>query len=154
MESNDVNNGSWIGHPSEPYMELEIVHSGMRSTPLYYDLSYPAYAKVSIKSDNLPIGKDWTRYSSNFLTLWFHGNSENIPARMYVKLNDSKVYYSGQEKDLKKSKWIRWDIELSKFDTDLSNVNKFCIGFEESEEYPDCFGQILIDDIRLYKCIK
>jgi hypothetical protein len=112
------------------------------------------YSEVSIKSENLEIGNKWTMYSPNILTLWFYGNPENIPARMYVKLNDSKVYYSGQENDLKKSKWIRWDTELSKYETDLSKVEIFSIGFEESEEHTDGLGRLIIDDIRLYKSIK
>ncbi|MBN2589697.1 MAG: hypothetical protein JXA96_07535 [Sedimentisphaerales bacterium] len=154
IESNDVNNGSWIGHPSEPYMELEVVHSGMKSVPFDYYFENYTYSEVSIKSEDLEIGYDWSIYSPKYLTLWFHGCLENIPARMYVKINDSKVYYSGQENDLTKSKWKRWDTEITKFDIDFSNVKTFSIGFEESEEHPDALGQILFDDIRLYKSLK
>lgn len=152
FESNK--NGGLIGHLSNPFLELNTVHSGGQSAPVYYDLKNENYAEVTIDTNKLPIDKDWTKYSSNLLSLWFYGHKENIYARMYVKLNDSKVYYEGNSDDMTKAKWTRWDIELSKFKTDLKNISTLSIGFDKSEEHPDGMGIIFFDDIRLYKKIQ
>jgi hypothetical protein len=145
------NNGSQIGNTDTPFMEMDIVHSGGQSVPFYYDLRSFNYAEVTVNTDNLPIGKDWTSYSLDTLTLWFSGRSENIPASMYIKLNDSKYYYTGDISDLKKAKWTRWDIELYKFNIDLKNVQSMSIGFNSNEKLPNGYGMVFFDDIRLYK---
>jgi len=112
------------------------------------------YAEVSIQIENLTISKDWTKYSPYTLALWFYGYSENTPANMYIKINDSKVYYPPEEENLQKTEWTRWDIELYQIEIDFKNVSSFSIGLDLSEQHQNAQGIVLFDDIRLYEDVE
>jgi hypothetical protein len=152
----DEANGSFVGYPEaefdlgEHIIETKIVHSGSQSAPIIYDLEFGIFSEVTISTANLEIGKNWKADSPDTLTLWFYGNPDNDLAKMYIMLNNSKIYYKNP-RHLTKKKWRQWNISLSEFGIDLINVYMLSIGFEKSNKNSDGTGLVFIDDIRLYR---
>ena len=149
-------NGSTMGYPEpdfaegEHFVETEIVHGGIQSTPLFYDNSVPNYSEASASTGDLAIGQDWTAAGVEVLTIWFYGDPNNaVTEQLYVKLNGSKVVYDGDVANLTKTEWTRWDINLSEFGINLTNVTRLDIGLERME-LTGGSGVLYIDDIQLY----
>ena len=143
-------NGSVMGNVNTPYLS-EDAHSGDYSSPLSYDHSSTAnYSEVTADAINLPIAtSDWSIGSPEALVIWFSGDANNVPAQMYVKLNDTKVLYDDDPIYLTKSTWRPWVINLSDVSEDISDITSISIGFEETGNQNEV-GTILIDDISLY----
>jgi len=144
-------NGAVIGYVlGDSSLETDNVHSGEQSVPLAYDNSTTTYSEVTVSIDDLGIGRDWTTNDFKVLSLWFYGSLFNaFTEQMYVKLNGVKVAYNGQMTDLQQTTWQQWNIDLTDFGIDLSNVTELCIGFEKTQTLGGR-GSILFDDIRLY----
>jgi hypothetical protein len=143
-------NGSTIGYVTGNSLETNIVHTGAQSVPLAYNNSTASYSEVSVNTNQLPIGRDWSKGSAKSLSLWFYGDPNNATTeQMYVKLNDVKVVYEGDLEDIAKQQWTQWDIDLASFGIQLNNVTKLSIGLERITGVSGS-GVILIDDIRLY----
>lgn len=148
-------NGSTIGYP-EPYfpdgehfVEVENVHGGSQSGPLFYDNSTAGYSEVTVNTNDLTVGSDWTRGGVQHLSLWFYGDPNNAATeQLYVKLNSKKVLYDGDIANLAEPQWTQWSIELSTVDTDLTNVTQFGIGLERIGASRGS-GKLFFDDIRL-----
>jgi hypothetical protein len=128
------------------------------------DANYYSEAKAGIA--NLPIGTtNWTEGGVKALTLWFYGDADNDIEPMWVKLTDQvggsgKVTYGdyGEDpNDLKDPSWHEWNIALSDFGVDLTQVKDISIGFgdESNHTTPGGSGVVFFDDIRLYtpRCI-
>jgi hypothetical protein len=77
--------------------------------------------------------------------LYFYGDPANT-GQLYVKINNTKVLYSGDAADIAKKTWQPWNIDLSAVGGTLSNVTKLTIGVEGS----GATGTLYIDDVRLY----
>jgi hypothetical protein len=153
---NPLVNGSTMGYPEpafadgEHFVETEIVHGGTQSAPLFYDNSVASYSETTTNTSDLAIGHDWTATEVQVLTIWFYGDPNNaVTEQLYVKLNGSKVVYDGDFANLTKSEWTRWDINLSEFGINLTNVTRLDIGLERKEPTGGS-GVLFIDDIRLY----
>ncbi len=148
-------NGSTIGYlepdfaNGEHIVETDIVHGGNQSAPFLYDNTIASYSEVTLSTSELAIGSDWTQYDLNTLTLWFYGDPNN-PAteQLYVKLNNSKIVYDGDAADISAGQWIQWDIDLSAFGINLSNVTQIGIGTDRTGA-TGSEGILFIDDIRL-----
>ena len=78
------------------------------------------------------------------LVLFFRGASANIPAELYVKINDTKVSYNGNASDLVSPEWKQWNIDLPSA-AGLGAVKTLTIGVSAGQ------GTLYIDDIRLYR---
>ena len=142
-------NGSAIGYVRGYSLELDVVHGGRQSAPVSYDNSVASLSKVTVSMSELPIGRNWTIGSPSVLTLWFYGDSDNdITERMYIELNGVKKVYGGDAADIAQPSWTRWDIELTSFGINLSNVTTLTIGFERTGVTGGS-GVVLIDDIWL-----
>jgi hypothetical protein len=128
------------------------------------DANYYSEAKAAIA--NLPIGAtNWTVAGVKALTLWFYGDAGNAIEPMWVKLTDQvggsgKVtygHYGEDPNDLKDPSWHEWNIALSDFGVDLTQVKDISIGFgdESNRTTPGGSGVVFFDDIRLYpgKCV-
>jgi hypothetical protein len=146
-------NGSTIGYPApdfangEHFVETNIVYGGLQSGPFLYDNTTASYSEVTLPISTL--GGDWTQDGINVLTLWFYGDTDN-PAteQLYITVNNSKVVYSGDAADISAGEWIQWDIDLSDFNINLTNVTQLGIGMEKTGATGG-EGMLFIDDIRL-----
>jgi len=149
----DTTNGSTIGYVLGNPQETKTVHGGKQSVPVMYDNSVASFSEVTVNTDDLAIGRDWTKGGAGKLVLWFYGDPANAATeRLYVKLNSAKVLYDGDALDITKPGWKQWDIELSGFGVVLSNVTQLSIGFERTG-ISGGSGTVFIDDIRLYGAI-
>jgi hypothetical protein len=74
------------------------------------------------------------------MTLYFRGKSDNVTGQLYLKINNTKINYSGATTDIKLGRWCAWTIDLSS----VTIVNKLTIGIEGGS------GTIYVDDIVLY----
>ena len=142
-------NGSTIGYVEafQPSMETDIVHGGKQSVSVTYDNSVASISEVTVNTNDLAVGSDWTVGSPEKLLLWVYGDTNN-PAteRMYVKVNGAKVTYGG---DLTQTGWQEFSIDLASLDINLSNVTTLTIGFERTGTTGGT-GTVFIDDIQLY----
>jgi hypothetical protein len=146
-------NGSTIGYldpdfgNDEHIVETSIVHGGNQSGPFLYNNTIASYSEVTLPISTL--GGDWSQQEINVLSLWFYGDPNNTGAgQLYAKLNNSKVVYDGDAADLSAGEWIQWDIPLSDFGIDLTNVTQLGIGLEKTGA-TGSEGILFLDDIRL-----
>jgi len=138
----DNNTGSTVGHLSEPFAETSIVNSGGQAMPLFYDNAGVTVAEA-VRTFDTP--QDWTANGIKSLSLYFHGAQGNT-GQLYLKINDTKVVYSGDATDIDKLQWQPWNIDLSGVGGNLSSVTELTIGIEGA----GATGVVYIDDIRLY----
>ena len=144
---NPTVNGSTIGYVTSSSLETDNVHGGQQSVPLAYDNTTATYSEVTASIDALGIDKDWTKDNLRTLSVWFYGSPINAASeQMYVKLNDAEALYEGS---LNLAMWQERSINLTDFNTDLSNVTTMSIGFKRVGAIGNR-GSILLDDIRLH----
>ncbi|MBN2180980.1 MAG: discoidin domain-containing protein [Sedimentisphaerales bacterium] len=138
-------NGSAMGYTSGNSLETDITHGvSEQSVPLIYDNSVAGSSVVSVSTNDLPIGRDWSRGSSQTLVLWIRGELDNSSAdQLFVKVNNTRVTYEG---DISVPLWKQWNIELSSLGVNLTNITTLSIGLEGSGS-----GIIFLDDIALYR---
>jgi len=146
-------NGSTIGYPDpdfangEHFAETNIIHGGKQSGPFLYNNTTTSYSEVALPISTL--GGDWTQQDINVLSLWFYGDPNNAATeQLYARLNNSKVIYSGNAADISAGEWKQWNIDLSAFNINLSNVTQVSIGMEKTGAIGGQ-GILFLDDIRL-----
>jgi len=116
--------------------------------PLYYNNTIASYSEASVNTDDLEIGRDWTKGAPGTLVLWIYGDPNNAATeQLYVKIGDTRFDYPGDAAELTRPIWSEWPIDLT--DIDLSNVPTFAIGFERTGASGGA-GIVYIDDIALY----
>jgi len=143
-------NGSTIGYfeAFQPTMETNIVHSGSQSVPIFYNNATASISEVTVNTDSLPIGRDWTTSSPEILSIWMYGDPNNSTTeQMYVKIDTAKVVFDG---DLTQEQWQEFSIDLASLGIDLGNVTMLTIGFEKIGAIGGS-GFVFVDDIKLYK---
>jgi len=154
-------NGSEVGYADpnfnagEHHVETAIVHSGQQSMPYFYDNSLK-YSEATMK---LIYPRNWTEQGVGVLSLWFYGDPNNAPERMYVaianNLGTTGVVYNGDPNIAMLNAWTQWNIDLNDFATqgvNLTDVDNFSIGFgDKNNLQPGGSGKIYFDDIRLYR---
>jgi hypothetical protein len=136
-------NGSTIGYVAGESMESGNVHGGKKSVPFQYNNTKAGVSEVTL---NLMPAQDWTAHGVITLSLWFAGDTVNIPGQLYVKVNGVQVNYDSDASNLIQSAWQVWNIDLTTIGTNLSNVNSLAVGIQGS----GATGTLLLDDIRLY----
>ena len=154
----DPTNGSLVGYETPPYTEQTIVHGGNHSMPLFYDNSV-VYSEATADITNLEIDRDWTIEGVRLLSLWFYGDPANAPEPMYVALANANVppamVYHDNPDIAQIEEWTEWRIDLQKFanqGVDLTKIDTITIGFgDRNNPQPGGWGQMLFDDIRLYR---
>jgi len=150
---NPTVNGSTMGYvvPFQPSLEFGIVHGDYQSAPFSYDNSTASYSEVTVTTNDLAVGRDWTKDDVQVLTLWFYGDPNNaVTEQLYVKLNGVKVNYDSDAANLATAAWTQWNIDLSAFGISLTNITELSIGLERIGDSRGS-GMLLIDDIRLYR---
>jgi hypothetical protein len=130
--------GATVGYDPQvrDIMEKAIVHSGSQSMPLGYD-------GLSETTRTFDVARDWTEGGITTLVVFFCGDVNNVPAELYVKINDAKVPYNGDASELAVAEWKQWDIDLPA-EAGLDAVKTLTIGVSGGR------GLLYIDDIRLY----
>ncbi len=125
------------------FCETTIIHGGRQSMPLAYDNTKgPGFSEAVRTFDT---AQNWTVNGIKSLSLWFRGVAGN-GGQLYVKINNTKVLYNGNDGDLAKASWAPWNIDLSATGANLSKVTSLTIGIEGA----GAKGTVYIDDIRLY----
>jgi hypothetical protein len=138
--SNGNGGGSIVGHAQAPFAERSIVHSGSQSMPLAYDNAFgPSEAMLRLDS------QDWTAHGIVSLGLFFRGDPANT-GQLYLKINDTKITYSGLPGALQRAQWLPWNIDLSTVGGNLQSVTSLTIGIDGAT----ASGMLNVDDILLY----
>lgn len=146
----DPSNGSVVGY-SNGGMDRQISHGGRQSMPIRYDNRMAMRSEATASTDDLAVGRDWTRNDVTTLVLWFYGDLDHDPGeRFYVKVGTKKMYYPGDAENLARPKWTQWNITLATLGIDLSNVPSMTIGLERPVGGSGSSGILLVDSIRLY----
>ncbi|KPK34169.1 MAG: hypothetical protein AMJ65_18715, partial [Phycisphaerae bacterium SG8_4] len=146
-----TDNGALVGNDLPPYTEQAIVHGGTQSMPYFYDNNM----KTSEATLTLTYPRDWTADGVTKLSLWFRGDYDNAPERMFVALNGTAVVHHADPAVTQTAKWTEWVIDLQEFASqgvNLSNVNTVTIGLgTKNSSAAGGSGKMLFDDIRLYR---
>jgi len=131
--------GALVGYDpaAGPIMERTIRHGGRQSMPLSYD-------GLSETTRTFEPAQDWTIGGVKTLVLFFQGEPNNVSGELYVKINGTKVPYSGNAGDLTLAEWKQWNIDLPSA-AGLGAVKTLTIGVSAGQ------GTLYIDDIRLYR---
>ena len=145
--------GSAVGWDDTPsYTEETIVHGGRQAMPLSYDNSILRYSEVEM---TLTLRRDWVKYGTTELSIWFHGDPNNSAESMYVALNGSAVVTHDNPNAALVEEWNEWIINLQAFadqGVNLANVNTIALGLGNKQNpQPGGSGTMYFDDIRLYQ---
>jgi len=143
----DEKSGSMAGYIDAidgTFGERTIVHSGTQSMPVTYDnASKFSFSEVTRTFDT---AQDWTAHGVESLVVYFSGVADNT-GQLYLKINNTKVSYTGDATDIASPAWHPWVVDLSTVSGTLDKVTKLTIGVEGSGSK----GILYIDDIRLYR---
>jgi len=135
--------GSTVGNASAPFAERTIVHGGGQSMPLAYDnTSGRTYSEAVRTFDP---AQDWTKGGEKTLVLYFSGTWDNGAGQLYVKINNTRVDYTGNAGAIASPMWRQWNVDLTGVGG-LQAVKTLTIGVSGSGK-----GVLYIDDIRLYR---
>ncbi len=149
---NPTINGSTMGYPEpvftdgEHFVETDTVHGGKQSAPVFYDNTTASISEVTVNTEDLPLGGDWTVGAPESLVLWIYGDPNNSAEQMYVNLNNARVNFNG---DLTQAEWQGFSIDFASLGINLSDVTTLTIGFERTGTTGGT-GMIFLDDIQLY----
>ena len=146
----DDNGGSVVGYEMSPFAEQTIVHGGGQSMPLAYDNTSAAHSETTRTFD---VARNWSLHGIEVLSVWVHGDPASDAQQMYVKINNTKVPYSGQVAITSEPRWRQWEIpleELADQGLNLQSVTQLSIGFDRIGAVGGK-GLVFIDDIRLYR---
>jgi hypothetical protein len=151
---NPTVNGSTMGYPDpsfadgEHFVETEIVHGDSQSAPIFFDNTTASYSEVTISTNELTIGSDWTVYTPDRLALWVYGDADNpTTEQIYIKVNGIKAIL---EADLTLMDWQELSVDLATLGVNTSNVTTISIGIERAGANGGQ-GVVFVDDIRLYR---
>ncbi|MEN6428227.1 MAG: LamG-like jellyroll fold domain-containing protein [Phycisphaerales bacterium] len=137
----DLASGSQVGYTDAPFAEKTVVHSGRQSMPLQYNNTTFAFSEAKRTFED---AQDWTANGIKTLAIYFRGVSGN-GGQLYLKINNTKVVYDGDQADLARFGWQAWNLDLSTVGN-VSSVRSLTIGIEGS----GVTGKLYVDDIRLY----
>jgi len=135
-------NGAIVGYDKAPFAEQAIIYGGRQSMPLTYANSPAASSQAERTFD---AAQDWTKYGLKTLSVMFRGDPANS-GTMYLKINNTKVVYSGSADDIKRTQWQAWNIDLASTGANLKSVAKLAIGVDGA----GASGKLYLDDIRLF----
>jgi hypothetical protein len=136
-------NGSQVGYGQAPFAETRIIQGGKQAMPLAYANTGGATYSEAERTFDAP--QDWTLHGYKGLALSFYGDPNNT-GQMYLKINNTKILYSGKAEDIKRTQWQPWNIDLASTGANLKNVTKLALGVDGT----GATGTLYIDNIRLY----
>jgi hypothetical protein len=137
--------GSYMGYDptAGDIMEMNIFHGGSQSAPISYGNDGKSSSEVV---RTFAEAQDWTGHGITTLVVYFYGYPENVPGQLYVKINNTRVDYSGSTDALLRSRWTQWDIDLADVSA-AGDVTSLTLGIEGAGSE----GTLLVDDILLYR---
>jgi hypothetical protein len=135
--------GSTVGNVNPPFAERTIVLGGKQSMPLSYDNTSGKSTSEAVRT--FTPAQDWTAGGVKTLVLYFHGTADNGQGQLYVKINGTKVDYTGNAAALSTAVWKQWNVDLASV-PGLQAVKTLTIGISGSGK-----GNLLIDNILLYR---
>ncbi len=137
-------NGATVGNDAAPFAEQTIVHAGSQSMPFKYN-NTGTYT-MSEATRTFPEAQDWTRAGIQTLVVFFRGVATNATGQLYLKINGTKVSFSGSTAALSTALWKQWNVDLATVGTSVTAVKTLTIGVSSPGT-----GTLYLDDIRLYK---
>lgn len=160
LAHDDPNNVNFydIWKEGSVYLLLEPTHECSKKS-MGFDYYYYHYSIYSEAIRLLSPAQDWTAAGEQVLELFFHGQTHNSTAQLYLVLDDEDsetiISYPDDANDLKKEQWQVWRIELSELNDpnlNLSNITSIALGFCAEVSKPNSAGSgtVYFDDIRLY----
>jgi hypothetical protein len=142
---NPAQNGAVVGLATAvngTFCDTATFYEGGQSMPLAYDNTAAPLSETTRAFDT---AQDWTQYGITTLVLYFYGDPANAAGQMYLKINGTRVVYSGNASALQSPYWTQWSIDLAATGADLKAVTTLALGVESSGS-----GLIYVDGIRLY----
>ncbi|MBN1363156.1 MAG: discoidin domain-containing protein [Sedimentisphaerales bacterium] len=138
-------NGSQVGHNDPPYVELNNVlpGSGAQAMPFTYGLDSETTSEAT---RTFASPQDWTRGGASTLVVWFRGNLGNATGQLYLKVNGTRINYSGSAGSLAASVWKQWNVDLASLGAAAKSVKTLTLGVSGSGT-----GMLYFDEIRLYR---
>jgi hypothetical protein len=140
-------NGAQVGYGTPAngtFCDATIFNGGKQSMPFIYGVTSGTTNSETVRT--FADARDWTLYGIKGLSLLFYGDPANAAVQFYVKINGTKVVYTGKAEDIKRAQWQPFNVDLSKVPASvLKSVTKLAIGIDGAGS-----GKLLIDDIRLY----
>jgi hypothetical protein len=88
---------------------------------------------------------DWTQFGCKSVSLYFFGDPNNN-GQLYLKVNGTKVLYTGAATDLKIAAWLPWTVDLASIGANLQKVTKVVVGVDGAGSK----GKLLVDDVGLF----
>jgi len=154
----DPQNGSQVGYFEPPFAELEFVHSGMQSMPVFYDNIEGVTESVVYRTFDTPM--DWSDYE--VFSMWIHGNSDNIvpeTTQFYSGLEDTSEHTAFvphyDPNILLSDSWQQWIFPTSEFaqqDVNIASVESLFIGLGNGDNaQTGGRGKCYFDDILIFK---
>jgi hypothetical protein len=156
-----------VGYFESPFVELEVVHDGRASMPLFYDNDGTADDGRPSDSNETPFysecgltwgtPQDWTIDDADTLTLYFRGEVDNVPEPLYAAIEDTSaqiaVVKHPDTDAVQATEWQKWHISLADLQTDgvdVTQVKKMYLGVGDRDSpQPGGTGKMYIDDIRV-----
>ncbi len=136
-------NGAQVGNDMAPYMNTTTKKTGAKSMPFRYKISGTYVLSEATRS--FATDQDWTASGVKTLRVFFYGNTANTAAGLYVKINTTKISFTGDAASVSKVEWTQWDIPLSSVPAaTLKGVTNLTLGAATGT------GDLLFDDIALY----
>jgi hypothetical protein len=135
--------GSTVGNVNPPFAERRIVLSGKQSMLMAYDNTTGKSTSEAIRT--LSPAQDWTVGGVKTLVVHFCGSPANGAGQLYVKINGTRVDYTGSATALTTAVWKQWNVDLSSM-AGLKAVNTLAIGVSGTGK-----GVLYVDDILLYR---
>ena len=93
--------------------------------PLAYDNTTGKGYSEAVRT--LDPSQDWTAGGVKTLVLWFHGASDNGAGQLYVKINGTRVDYTGNAAAITTGVWKQWNVDLTSV-SGLQAVKTLAIG--------------------------
>jgi hypothetical protein len=155
FESYGSSINTWSG--SAKSLDTEIANNGSQSMKFVYDNSDDSgyYTEISVSPNKLASGSNWKLGGAKWLVFYVYGNLANATTeRLYVGLDDA-VYWRQNidlisDSELVSPWWTMVKVPLIADQVNLGNVGTLKIGFIQTGSNSGA-GEILIDDVRLYK---
>ena len=132
--------GSIVGYAEAPFAERAVVHSGAQSLPLEYD-NTTGSSEITLSLG----GQDWTASGITTFVLHVYGDPANTGGRLYVKINNVEVPFTGSPNALFRPFWAPLTVDLGTAGVNAANVTTVAIGIEGPGK-----GMLYLDDLRLY----